>query len=58
MFRTVGKVRTIAKDPLGDGQIASGVLRQRLLVLFNGQTYVSAGNQWSCVRGRNCELIV
>ena len=48
-----------AKNPaVSDVQSASGVLRQRLLVLFNGQTYVSAGNQWSRVRGRNCELIV
>ena len=41
-----------------DVQSASGLLRQRLLVLIVGQTYVSAGNQWSRVRGRNCELIV
>ena len=30
-------------------------LRQRLLVLIVGQTYVSARNQWSRVRGRKCE---
>ena len=36
VFRTIGKVRTIAKDSPSDGPIASGVLRQRLCRSYGG----------------------